>query len=272
MAFNGSGTYNLPGPPLVSGETVSANENNQFRNDVAETFNNVLSRDGQTLPTADLPMDGFKLTGLAAGTAAGDSVRYEQVTSDVDITGGTIAGVSITGSTIETSSIESTPIGETTPDAGSFTSLIATTVSGAGFDDYLASPPGIGVVAPNEGSFTDVLASSLVVSGKTKSTYFQETKVSIAAADIDLSTANYFSKTVSGNITFTVSNVPTTGTVASFILDLTNGGSYTITWWTGLQWASGSPPVLTDTRDVLGFFTYDGGTTWTGLLLSRGVV
>jgi hypothetical protein len=81
MAFNGSGTYTLPGAALTAGATVSSTENNTFRNDVATAFNKTLTRDGQAVPTANLPMGGFKHTGLAAGTTAGDSVRYEQLPS-----------------------------------------------------------------------------------------------------------------------------------------------------------------------------------------------
>jgi hypothetical protein len=81
MAFNGSGTYTLPGAALTTGATVSSTENNTFRNDVATAFNKTSTRDGQTVPTANLPMGGFKHTGLAAGTTAGDSVRFEQLPS-----------------------------------------------------------------------------------------------------------------------------------------------------------------------------------------------
>lgn len=103
-------------------------------------------------------------------------------------------------------------------------------------------------------------------------TALKETKVAVSASDIDLSTGNYFSKTISGTTTFTVSNVPTTGTAVSLILDLTNGGSATVNWWAGVQWAGGTAPTLTASgRDVLGFFTYDGGTTWTGLVLGLDV-
>lgn len=99
---------------------------------------------------------------------------------------------------------------------------------------------------------------------------FQEVKTAMAANDINMSSSNYFSKTISGATTLTVSNVPTAGTVASFILDLTNGGSAAITWWTGVKWAGGTAPTLTTAgRDVLGFFTHDGGTTWTGLVLGK---
>ena len=40
--------------------------------------NNAILKDGSRSYTADQPMGGFKLTGLAAGSSAGDSVRYEQ--------------------------------------------------------------------------------------------------------------------------------------------------------------------------------------------------
>ena len=104
------------------------------------------------------------------------------------------------------------------------------------------------------------------------STGTKETKVAMAANDISLTTGNYFSKTISGATTLTVSNVPTTGTAISFILDLTNGGSATITWWSGVKWASGTAPTLTSSgRDVLAFFTHDGGTTWSGFVLGKAL-
>lgn len=100
----------------------------------------------------------------------------------------------------------------------------------------------------------------------------QEKRVAMAASDIDLRTGNYFTRTVSTTTTLTVSNTPAAGTAASFILDLTNGGSATVNWWSGMKWAGGTAPTLTTSgRDVLGFFTHDGGTTWTGLLLGKDV-
>lgn len=103
-------------------------------------------------------------------------------------------------------------------------------------------------------------------------TGLRETRTAMGANAIDLATGNFFSKTIIGATTFTVSNVPETGTAATFILDLTNGGSAAITWFAGVKWAGGTAPTLTASgRDVLGFFTYDGGTPWTGLVLGRDV-
>ena len=98
-------------------------------------------------------------------------------------------------------------------------------------------------------------------------TSLRESKVAVSASAIDLATGSYFSKTISGATTFTLSNVPASGTAVTFLLDLTNGGAATVTWWSGIKWASGTVPTLTAAgRDVLVFFTHDGGTTWTGVI------
>jgi hypothetical protein len=103
-------------------------------------------------------------------------------------------------------------------------------------------------------------------------TGLKESKVTLSALDINISLGNYFTKTISTASTFTVSNIPTAGTAATFILDVTNGGSSLITWWSGIKWASGTAPTLTTSgRDVIGFFTHDAGTTWNGLVLGKGM-
>lgn len=84
MSYNGSGVYTLPGAQLNNGEIVSATENNQLRNDMAAAFNVAWTRDGQAPATANIPMGSHKFTGLAAGTGAGDSVRFEQLVSSTN--------------------------------------------------------------------------------------------------------------------------------------------------------------------------------------------
>jgi len=103
-------------------------------------------------------------------------------------------------------------------------------------------------------------------------TGLKETKTAIAASEIDLSAGNYFTKTISTTTTFTVSNTATTGSVSAFVLDLTNGGAATVNWWSGVKWAAATAPTLTASgRDLLAFFTHDGGTTWNGLLLATDI-
>jgi hypothetical protein len=99
-----------------------------------------------------------------------------------------------------------------------------------------------------------------------------ETRVAMAANNIDLNTGVVFTKTITTATTLTISNVPATGVVSSFILDLTNGGAGVITWPTGTKWPGGIAPTLTNPgRDTLGFLTYDGGTTWSGFMLGKGM-
>ena len=82
MPFNGSGTYSLPsGNPVATGTTISSTTTNNTNSDIATALSNCITRDGQSPATANLPLGGYKLTGLATGTSSGDSVSYEQITS-----------------------------------------------------------------------------------------------------------------------------------------------------------------------------------------------
>jgi hypothetical protein len=101
MPRNGSGTFSLytPGNPVVTGTTISSTWANNTLNDLATGLTNSLSKDGQTTPTANLPMGTFKLTGLGAGSAATDSLNLTQAQNEAYQLIGTIAGTdTITGS------------------------------------------------------------------------------------------------------------------------------------------------------------------------------
>jgi hypothetical protein len=85
--------------------------------------------------------------------------------------------------------------------------------------------------------------------------------------NIDMSAYSYYAHTLTGNTTYTVSNIPVGFT--SFILELTNGGAYTITWPSYTKWNAGVSPTLTSSGgvDMIQFMTDDGGTTWRGVLV-----
>lgn len=89
MSYNGSGVYTLPGAQLVNGATVSATENNQFRNDVATALNVAWTRDGQAPATNDIPMGSNKLTELAQPTTEGDALAFGKnaTVDDLAVTG-----------------------------------------------------------------------------------------------------------------------------------------------------------------------------------------
>lgn len=85
----------------------------------------------------------------------------------------------------------------------------------------------------------------------------------------DLTTANFFSATLDQACTFTFSNPAASGDFCGFVLALTNGGAFTITWPASVDWAGGVAPSLTASGlDILVFVTYNGGTNWNGMVAS----
>jgi len=83
MSFNGSGTFviNSAGQPVVTGTVISSTAFNALTADLATGLSTTITKNGQSIPTANLPMGGFKLTGLVDGTAATDSATVSQIQS-----------------------------------------------------------------------------------------------------------------------------------------------------------------------------------------------
>jgi hypothetical protein len=100
MAFNGSGTFSLAaGNPVVTGTTISSTWANNTLSDIATGLSTVICKDGQTSVTANLPMAGFKHTGVAVAAATTDYARYDQVQNSAPQVLASVAGTNtITGS------------------------------------------------------------------------------------------------------------------------------------------------------------------------------
>jgi hypothetical protein len=83
MPWSGSGTYVLPPAysPEVNGTVIDATRYNGLTTDVANGISNAIAKDGQNVPTANLPMGGFKHTGVADGNGTGQYLAYNQATA-----------------------------------------------------------------------------------------------------------------------------------------------------------------------------------------------
>lgn len=81
MSRNGSGVYSLPTPqnPVVDDTPITTDWANTTLTDIATEITNSIDKGGRTTPTANLPMGGFKHTGLGSGSAATDSASLGQV-------------------------------------------------------------------------------------------------------------------------------------------------------------------------------------------------
>ena len=72
MSLNGSGTYvvNSAGQPVVASTLITAAAFNAFTADIATALSTAVFKDGQQTITANLPMGGFRLTGVGSGNSS----------------------------------------------------------------------------------------------------------------------------------------------------------------------------------------------------------
>ena len=190
------------------------------------------------------------VAGIATFTSdvsVGGTLTYEDVTN-IDSVGIVTArtGVRVTAGGIVVTA------GVSTLAAVSATSLTATSYSGDG--------SGLTGMASTD----KVSTATLNVSGI--STFASQVSgiTAMGANAVDCSTANYFTKTITGATTFTFTNVPT-GVAYGMTMEVTLNGSNAITWPAAVKWPADTAPTITDGKTQLFMFvTDDGGTRWRG--------
>ena len=83
---------------------------------------------------------------------------------------------------------------------------------------------------------------------------------------IAVSKGAYITCKVTGNTTFSFTGVPQTGATV-VVMQLTNGGAYTITWPSSIKWSGGKAPKFTASGiDIVVLTTNDAGATWYGIV------
>lgn len=126
MSYNGSGTFviNSAGTPYVSGTVISSTAANALNSDLATGLSTAICKDGQTTVTANIPLGGFRITNLGAGTVASDAARLSQVQNST-----TTTLISITGTDTITGTVSPTLTAYTAGQVFSF--VVAATNTGA---------------------------------------------------------------------------------------------------------------------------------------------
>lgn len=96
MPWNGLGQYLLPPAftPETNGTVIDAVRYNGTTSDLANGISQAWNKNGENVPTHNMPMGNFKFTGLLAGTGAGDSVAFGQ---DVTFGIATLTTVNVSG-------------------------------------------------------------------------------------------------------------------------------------------------------------------------------
>ena len=255
MSYNGSGTFNIntAGQPVVTGTTITSTAFNLLTADLATGLTTALTKDGQTTPTANIPMGTFKITGLGAGVAATDAAQYGQLQAGAT----TIATVSGTDTL-----------------TGSLTPAIAAYATGNLFS-FVAAATNTGAATINLNSLgaksitksgTTALVAGDIVSGQLYLIEYDGTRFQlINPSSVSASVASIsFGSTGLTPSTATSGSVTVAGTLA-----VANGGTgVTTSTGSGNNVLSTSPTLVTP---ILGTPTSATLTNATGLPLSTGV-
>lgn len=107
------------------------------------------------------------------------------------------------------------------------------------------------------------ITSGMTFSGSTK-----QNVQAIGALDIDTTLGEFFTKSISTNSTFTFSN-PTAAKAQAFVLELTVSSAAVPTWPASVKWSGGNAPTFGNGVSTVAFFTFNGGTTWKGNVVTR---
>jgi len=286
MSFNGSGTFNInsAGQPVVTNTVISSTAFNQLTADLATGLSTAITKDGQTTPTNNIPLGGYKVTNLGNGTSATDAVNLSQLqnstgtfltVSGTDTLTGTVsptvtayavgqifafvAAATNTGAvTINISSVGAksiTRLGATALIAGD---LIINSLAFIVYD-------GTQFQLLNPNTFTNItFTGNATFAAYTETITASGTVGASATLSIALGTVLTATLTSATACTFTM---PTATAGKSFVLLLKqpSSGTATTATFTGVKWNSGGAPTITATVGKLDIFAFVAdGTNWYG--------
>lgn len=151
-------------------------------------------------------------------------------------------------------------IGSTTPAAGAFTTLAASsTITGAGFTAYFASPPALGTTAPAEVRVTTGWAANLTL-----------TDAATVAWDTALSQVATFTFVSTNRTIGTPTNLKNGAFYALKVVQ--NAGSNTLTWASTFKWTGGTAPTLSTAAGAIDIFLFESdGTNMLQVGSSQGI-
>jgi hypothetical protein len=205
---------------------------------------------------------------MAYGKIKADAIVYDNSGSDVEVSTADITNKA----SLASPTFTGTPAAPTAAQGTNTTQLATTAFVNAEISADLTAAIGSTVQAFDADTTKNDVANTFTAAqtlnaGLTVDGPYKQAAEAVSALDIDLSTGNYFTKTISANSTFTFSNPPASGTVGSFTLELTHT-SGTVTWPTSVKFNADTAPTLTTGKTHLFFFvTDDGGTRYRGAAL-----
>ena len=228
MSRNGSGTYSLPEAAFQNGTAIDATAVNNNFTDIASALTASLAKDGQTTPTADLPMGSKKHTGVANASARTHYTAYGQVQDDAPNWAGTSGGTADVQTLTPTPAITAYAAGQRFRFiAGSGltnTGACTINVSAVGAKDVKA----VDGTAPDAGAITAGNVHEVVYDGTNLVLLWQSTPASLRSF-AGLGTAATASTGTSGTTVPLLDGDNTYSGAATFTDDVDMSGAGTVT-------------------------------------------
>jgi hypothetical protein len=263
-------------------------------NDLVDAISQSVSKDGQTTMTGDLPMGGFKLTGLGAGTGTGQTLTFEQLFSqgtEADIASAATTDIGlqnsnflrITGNTtissfgtnyrgprflrfagavtLTNSSTLILPGGaDFTTSAGNVLVAIPKATAGVADGWYIVSLPAdlsTYVTLTGTQTLTNKTLTSPTLTGTILNDGYTEEVYNLTGTAIDAANGSIQYKTLSGNTTFTEALAD-----GQSVVLMLNPSTFAVTWPGGIAWignvASTAPTLVASVYNCITLFQITG--------------